>query len=195
MGNAQRGREQFDKYKGAINTVSFFYKLFPIKMRKQALEKRRNLRGKLGIGLRYAILKSISNSIGDNVALFQGVYLLNPENISIGNNVSIQPMTYIECGNESGGITIGSNVSIAHGVTIMATTHCYNDRKICIKDQGVLAEPVHIEDNVWIGAKAVVLSGVTVRQGCVIGAGAVVTKSTDLNGVYVGVPAYNIKER
>ena len=61
MGNAQRGREQFDKYKGAINTVSFFYKLFPIKMRKQALEKRRNLRGKLGIGLRYAILKSISN--------------------------------------------------------------------------------------------------------------------------------------
>jgi maltose O-acetyltransferase len=54
---------------------------------------------------------------------------------------------------------------------------------------------VVIEDDVWIGAKAVILSGVTVHSGAVIGAGAVVTKDVPENAVVAGVPARVIKTR
>lgn len=52
-----------------------------------------------------------------------------------------------------------------------------------------------IEDDVWIGAGVKVLDGVTIAQGCVIGANSVVTKSTEPYGIYVGVPARKIKSR
>ena len=195
MSTISRGRDQFAKYKGIFKIITGVYKVFPVSMRKKAFEKKRNARGKFGIGFRYAILKSITDSVGDNVAIFPGVYVFHPENLIIGDNVSIQPMCYIECGNIKGGITIGNNVSIAHGVTIMATTHTFDDPDVPIKDQDVIDEPVRIEENVWIGAKASVLSGVTIRRGCVVGAGAVVTKSTDSDGVYVGVLAKLLKSR
>lgn len=195
MSEAPRGREQFAKYKGAFGVLISLYKAFPLKMRKNALEKYRYMRGKLGIGLRYVILKSITDSIGDNVAIFPGVFILNPENIIIGNNVSIQPMTYMECGYTKGGIIIDEDVSIAHGVTIMATTHRFDNHEKKIRDQGIDNESVHIEENVWIGAKATVLSGVTIGHGSVIGAGAVINKSLEPEGVYVGVPARRVKDR
>lgn len=190
-----RGRDQFAKFKRVFGVLTSLYKVIPLRCRKNALERHRNMRGKLGIGLRYVILKSITDSIGDNVAIFPGVYIFNPENLVIGNNVSIQPMTYMECGYVKGGITIDDDVSIAHGVTIMGTTHRFNDHNEKIRDQGIDNEPIHIEKNVWIGAKVAVLSGVTIGRGSVIGAGAVVNKSLEPEGVYVGVPARRVKER
>jgi len=195
MSDAPRGRDQFARFKKMFRLLSSCYKILPLRMRINALERHRNMRGKLGIGLRYAILKSITDSIGDNVAIFPGVYIFNPENIVIGNNVSIQPMTYIECGYVKGGVTIDDDVSIAHGVTIMATTHRFDNHNEKIRDQGVDNEPVYIEENVWIGAKVAVLSGVRIGQGSVIGAGAVVNKSLEPEGVYVGVPAKRVKDR
>lgn len=195
MREIPRGRILFARYKTILEIITLFYKLLPLRMRKRALERYRNIRGKLGLGLRYAILKSITESIGENIAIFPGVFILNPENIVIGNNVSIHPMSYIECGYQCGGVTIGNDVSIAHGVTIMGTTHRFESHESKIKDQGIANKAVNIMDNVWIGAKAVILSGVTVGSGCVIGASAVVTKSTNSNGIYVGVPARCVKER
>lgn len=195
MSEVPRGRNQFAKYKGVFSVLTSLYKTLPLHMRKNALEKRRNMRGKLGMGFRYVILKSITDSIGDNVAVFPGVYIFHPENLVIGNNVSIQPMTYMECGYVKGGITIDDDVSIAHGVTIMGTTHRFDNHEITIRDQGVNNELVHIEENVWIGAKVAVLSGVTIGHGSVIGAGAVVNKSLGPEGVYVGIPAKRVKDR
>ena len=195
MSDGMRGRDRFAKYRGAIGALTKLYKLTPLGMRLRAFEKRRSTRGKIGLGLRYAILSSVAVSVGENVAIYPGVYLLHPENLKVGSNVSIQPMCYLKCGLEKGGIEIGDDVSIAHGATVMATTHTFGDKEVMIRDQEVVSEPVVIESNVWIGAKASVLSGVTVKSGCVIGAGAVVTKSTEPNGVYGGVPAKRIKER
>ena len=195
MSTAARGRDVFAKYKRLIGLLTRLYKILPVKSRRKAFEKHRFSRRKLGIGLRYAILKSFNGSVGDNVAIYTGVYLLHPENAVIGNNVSVQPMCYLECGSVKGGITIGNDVSIAHGVTVMATSHTFDDPDTPIKDQNVTCDPVRIDDNVWIGAKTSILSGVTVAGGCVVGAGAVVTKSTEPNGVYVGVPARRIKDR
>lgn len=193
---AVRGRDLFARYKFVFDALTSFYRLFPLKFRKKMFEKHRFVKGKLGLGLRYSLLKSISEHIGDNVAIFQGVYILNPENICIGNNVSVQPMSYIECGNTvKDSVIIGNDVSIGHGVTVMATTHNYADPNLKIRDQDITVEPVRINDNVWIGAKAVILSGNTVETGCVIGAGSVVTKSTEPEGVYVGIPSKRVKDR
>jgi acetyltransferase-like isoleucine patch superfamily enzyme len=77
----------------------------------------------------------------------------------------------------------------------MGTTHVYDRQDIPIRDQGVICNNVHIENNVWIGAKVTINAGITVAYGCVIGANAVITKNTERNGVYVGVPAKKIKMR
>ncbi len=192
----KRGRDTFKKIKWLLSFFVSFYRLFPVKTRKKLLERHRYTRGKLGIGLRYALLKSLAAYCGDNVSVFEGVYLLNPQNLRVGNNVSIQPMCYIECGKDPAlPLIIEDDVSIAHGATLMATTHTYSDLNLPIKDQPVETKALHIHENVWIGAKASILAGVTLASGCIIGAGAVVTKDTKENTIYGGVPARVIKER
>jgi acetyltransferase-like isoleucine patch superfamily enzyme len=191
-----RGREKFSKYKGLINTLSSFYKILPQKVRIKLLFRHRRINGKIGMAIRYALLKSIAVECGDNVAIYEDVYFFNPQNLFIGNNVSLHPMCYVECGNSKDkGLHIGNDVSIAHGVTIMSNTHPFNNENILIKDQPVITKQILIGSNVWIGAKASILAGVSINSGCVIGANAVVTKDIEENKVCAGVPAKVIKER
>lgn len=192
---AKRGRDVFAKVSIVLNILSALYKLMPLSMRKRAFERHRNTRGKLGLGIRYAILKATAYECGDNIAVYPGVYMFNIENLSIGNNVSIHPMCYIECGYEKGAVTIKDDVSVAHGTTLMSTSHIYDGLDTLIKDKGVTCESVIIENNVWIGSKVTVTAGTKIASGCVIGANAVVTKDTEENGVYVGIPAKLIKIR
>lgn len=192
---AVRGRETFAKFRTVINFVSGVYRLMPLKLRKSLFEMHRNTRGKIGLGLRYAILKATAYECGENVAVYPGAYMFNIENLSVGSNVSIHPMCYIECGNKKGAVTIKDDVSLAHGTTLMSTSHIYDGLDTPIKDKGVFCEPVCIENNVWIGSKVTVTAGTTIASGCVIGANAVVTKDTEKNGVYAGVPARKIKSR
>ena len=188
-----RGREQFSKYKKLIDFFTKIVCKFPLKIRKKLFEGARNFKGKKGIALRYIYLKTIAKSCGDNVAVFPGVYLLNAQNLSVGNNVSIQPMCYLECGNTSG-ITIGSDVSIAHGVSMIATNHGFDDPGVPIKDQPLKEEPIIIGNDVWIGAKVTVLAGKKIGERCVIAANAVITKDIEEHSLAGGVPAKIIKK-
>ena len=187
-----RGRDKFKKYKKIINIFVFFYSIFPKSVQKKMLEMHRNTKGIKGIIIRYALIKNISLSCGDNVVIGPNIYLLHPENITFGSNISIHPMSYIE---GFGGITIGNDVSIAHGTTIMSVTHLHDDLNIPIRDQGVEKQPIIIENNVWIGAKTTILGGNTIRSGVIVGANAVVTKNIEENKIVAGVPARVIKER
>ena len=92
-----------------------------------------------------------------------------------------------------GPVTIGSNVNLAQGITVTALNHNFDDPSQRIDQQGVSTNPVVIADDVWIGANAVVLPGVTVGRHCVIAAGAVVTRDVPPNSVAAGVPAKVIK--
>lgn len=187
-----RGRDKFAKFKSVISFCSKMLNIFPKKMQRTMLVKFRNVTGLKGIVLRYMLLKNLCASCGDNVSVHPGVYIFNPQNLKIGDNVSIHPMSYIEA---YGGITIRSDVSIAHNVTIMSVTHNFENKEIPINNQGITGMPVEICDNVWIGAKAVILGNVKVSRGCVIGASALVNKDTQENAVYAGVPARFIKNR
>ena len=92
-----------------------------------------------------------------------------------------------------GPVSIGSHVNLAQGITVTALNHNFSDTTMRIDEQGVATKPVVIGDDVWIGANAVVLPGVTIGRHCVVAAGAVVTKDVPDHCVVVGVPATIIK--
>jgi len=190
--NKKRGRESFQKYKGIISLVSKVIFVFPIKIRNALLVHLRNYNGKVGFVLRYAVLKTLAQSVGDNVSIHTGVFLFNVDKLCVGNNVSIHPMTYIEA---YGGVDIGDDVSIAEGTTIMSVSHVFDDLNIPIKDQGVTPKKIIIQENVWIGAKATILGGNTIRSGSIIGTNGVITHDTEENGIYVGCPARLLRRR
>lgn len=97
--------------------------------------------------------------------------------------------------NGTGGVTIGADVLIGPHVQLISYQHLFADRDRPIKAQGLAAAPIVIENDVWIGAGAIVLAGVTIGQGSVVGAGAVVTRSCPPGSVLVGVPARIVRQR
>ena len=92
-----------------------------------------------------------------------------------------------------GPVTIGSHVNLAQGITVTALNHNFENASKRIDLQGITTKQVIINDDVWIGANAVILPGVTIGRHAVVAAGAVVTTDVSENTVVGGVPAKMIK--
>lgn len=92
-----------------------------------------------------------------------------------------------------GPVCIGNHVNLAQGITVTALNHNFEDVSKRIDEQGVSTKPVVIGDDVWIGANAVILPGVTIGSHCVVAAGAVVTKDVPNHTLVGGIPAKVIK--
>ena len=92
-----------------------------------------------------------------------------------------------------GPVTIGSHVNLAQSITVTALNHNISDPTRRFDEQGVSTSPVIIGDDVWIGANAVVLPGVTIGNHAVVAAGAVVTSDVPPFTLVAGVPAKVIK--
>ena len=93
-----------------------------------------------------------------------------------------------------GPVCIGHHVNLAQGITVTALNHNFADTNRRIDEQGISTRPVVIGDDVWIGANAVILPGVTIGRHVVVAAGAVVTKDVPDSCVVAGIPAKVIKE-
>lgn len=95
-----------------------------------------------------------------------------------------------------GPISIGKNVMMGPEVIIYTSGHRFDRTDVPMMEQGS-TEPcaVSIGDDVWIGRRAMIMPGVTIGEGCVIGAGAVVTKDIPPFSVAAGVPARVVKSR
>lgn len=93
-----------------------------------------------------------------------------------------------------GPVEIGSNVNLAQGIVVTALNHNFTDCTKRIDEQGVSTAKVTIGNNVWIGANATVLPGVTIGNHCVVAAGAVVTKDVPPYSLVGGVPAKILKK-
>lgn len=131
--------------------------------------------------------------IGNHCYISSGAQLLTHGcDIVIGNNCTINPYSIIY---GQGGVKIGNGVRIAAHCTIVPANHICSDPNKFIYVQGLSKKGIVIEDDVWIGTGVKVLDGVTIKQGCVIGANAVVTHNTEEYGIYVGIPAKKIKSR
>lgn len=92
-----------------------------------------------------------------------------------------------------GPVTIGNHVNLAQGITVTALNHNFNDTSHRIDEQGVSTSPVTLCDDIWVGANAVILPGVTIGSHSVVAAGAVVTRDVPPYTLVGGVPARVIK--
>ena len=132
---------------------------------------------------RRAALMGQFASCGENVSIQLPVVINNADHLRVGARVSINAFVHIWA---LGGVTIGDDTLIASHVAITALTHDPRSELFSASSQ---TRPVVIGRNVWIGTHAVILPGVTIGDGAIIGAGAVVTRDVAPRAVVVGVPA------
>lgn len=116
-------------------------------------------------------------------------------------NVSIGSGTVLNIGlvlvdEYSGLVSIGSRVAVAQGVSMVASSNPNNSRLADIpyvQQRLIKTAPIHIDDDAWIGAHAVILPGVQVGRHAVVGAGAVVVRNVAPFTVVAGVPAREVR--
>lgn len=112
------------------------------------------------------------------------------EHLFCGKGLKVNTNVFI---NADGGVVIGNEVTLSHGVTILAAS--YNIKQWCKKKRVHENRGIRIGNHVWIGANAMILDGVTICDNVIIGAGAVVNKNImDTWSVYAGNPARKIKD-
>lgn len=149
-----------------------------------------NLR--LGRNVSIIVEKGSSLILGDNVFIGSGSYIkCYGGKLIIGDNVSINAHAFI---NACGGVVIKSDTRIGAKFVCIASNHIFSDRTILMRKQGISKKGIEIGSNNWLGANVKVLDGVKICDNSVIGAGAVVSKTIDKNGIYVGIPAKFLKE-
>ena len=125
--------------------------------------------------------------MGANSVMYRRCRLRAPWKIQIGSGSAIGGAAELD---GRGKIDIGENVNISSEVMIWTAQHDHRTPNL-----EAVVRMVIVENFVWIGPRVIVLPGVTIKEGCVIAAGAVVTKSTEPFGIYAGVPAQRIGER
>lgn len=125
--------------------------------------------------------------IGQHTSVHMGCFFAG-NNIKIGSNTVIARKCYLD--GRAGLIDIRDNVSIAPEAYIITMSHLVDSPLF-----DVVIKPVIIEDYVWIGARVMILPGVTAGKGCVLAAASVVTKSVEPYTVMAGSPAKKIGER
>lgn len=122
-------------------------------------------------------------ALGTGSRIRRHVVIRSPRSVCIGEFASVGEFVHIW---GAGRVTIGNRVLIASHVAITSQTH----RLEMTRHHENVLNPVVIEDDVWIGAHAVILPGVTIGHGAVVGAGAVVRHDVPPQSIAVGVPAH-----
>ena len=127
------------------------------------------------------------SKVDDSFRCFLPFYTECGINIKLGKNVFINSGC---CFQDHAGIEIGDGTLIGHQVVIATLNHAQDP----VSRADMFPKPVKIGKNVWIGAHATILPGVTIGDNAIIAAGAVVTKDVEKNAVAGGVPAKKIKD-
>lgn len=184
------GRHKFSKFKFVIVFLVKLNSFLPSFFNRSLLRFFRRTNGKLGLLIRYILIRNLAKECGDNVSIHPNVYLFNIDQITFGNNVSVHPMCYLE---GIGELSIGDNVSIAHNSSIMTTNHGWSDTSKPIKYNEQTNSKVIINSDVWVGCGCRILSGVIIGSRSIIAAGAVVVKNVNSNSIVGGIPARLIR--
>lgn len=138
--------------------------------------------------LRSAFAELIGKPVGARFMLIPPFSTDYGLNISVGDDVFINQHCHFM---DMGGITIGNEVMIGPKVNLISAGHPLSpaDRR-----RAVTAKPIVIGNNVWIGAAATILAGVTVGSDAVVAAGAVVSRDVPPGTLVAGVPARPVRQ-
>ncbi|KVS41215.1 sugar O-acetyltransferase [Burkholderia ubonensis] len=129
----------------------------------------------------------IGKEVDESFLLIPPFYTAGGVDISVGRNVFVnQNCTFYDLG----GLDIADDVMIGPNVSLITTGHPIEPSR---RRDFVVAKPIVIERNVWIGAGATIIGGVTVGENSVVGAGSVVTKDVPPNTLVGGNPARVIR--
>lgn len=139
---------------------------------------------------RYRYWKIRFNTLGVDSKIYGKITILNPQNVSIGDRVTMNEGVLFIAKTEP--IVVGDDVRVSAGVKIIATG--LNVETESGEGRIHFSAPVNIEDNVWLGAGAIITAGVTIGEGSVVAAGSVVGKDVPAGVLVGGVPAKMIKE-
>ena len=149
--------------------------------------------GAVGNGLRARYWAARLGEFKGGSNIFPGVHFVGCENIRVGQGLAINRNVIVDA--SQGEITIGDHVAIGPNSVLRAANHVFADPGVPVKEQGHQGGYIHIGEDCWLGASVVVLRNVTIGQGSVIGAGAVVTRDIPPYSIAVGVPAKVVGRR
>lgn len=170
--------------------------------------------GRTGKLLRRLWLKSVLGRCGARPSLGRGCRVLAPGSIELGDGfnavggcllaaqggaLKVGPRASLNLGavlDASGGeIVVGADALIGPYAVLRASNHVFARADVPIRAQGHAPGRIVLEDDVWVGAHAVVLPDVRIGRGAVVAAGAVVTKDVPPGAVVGGVPARELSRR
>jgi maltose O-acetyltransferase len=144
-----------------------------------------------GISVRRAFFRRYGD-IAQTGHIAEHVRIISPRNLRLGERAGVAPRATLDC---RGGLMIGRNSMIGIEAIILTSSHGRACSGVPMRDQPMELAPVAIGEDVWIGARAVVLPGVSIGSGAIVGAGAVVTRDVEPGSVVGGVPAREIGNR
>jgi len=133
------------------------------------------------------ILRAFGAKIGKGVNLKPGINVKYPWNIEIGDYVWIGENAWLD---SLAPIKIGSHVCVSQGAYLCTGNHDWTDPTFSL-----IVKPIIIENGAWIGARAVVLPGVTIASHAVVSAGSVLSQSAEAYTIYAGNPAVAVRTR
>jgi len=141
--------------------------------------------------IRAAACRRIFRRAGTNINVEKGASFGDGAEIEIGDNSGVGPDCRLQ-----GPVWIGNDVMMGPEVVVLTVHHRFDRLDVPMARQGHLEpEPVTIEDDVWIGARVIILPGVRIGRGAIVGAGSVVTKDVPAYAVVGGNPARVIRSR
>lgn len=144
------------------------------------------------LDLRRRYYARVLRHCGRNLVVRRDVLLRHTRNISIGDDVFINHGVDMTAWGE---IQIGDDVLIGPGAVLHSGDHEMRDPDVPVRLQGIRPGRIVVEDDVWIGAHAVILRDVRLGRGCVVAAGAVVAHDVPAYAIVGGVPARVIGTR
>jgi len=136
--------------------------------------------------LRAAYWRTHMISVGSCSKISHQVKIKFASRISIGKNSHILNKVILD---GRGGILIGDDVLVGFETLILTSTHNHRDPNVLIRLQGMFQKPIIINNDVWIGARAIILPGVAIGKGAIVGCSAVVTKDVPDYAIVGGSPA------
>lgn len=146
----------------------------------------RNLPSIEGMFVRHCLYKLVFKKIKSLSRIYPGVYFTHTYGIEAGHRFSVNSGAILD---GRGGITIGDDVMIGPHTAIYSSGHDFTQPGRPMTSLDHIIAPVVIKDDVWIGAHVCIPGGVTIGQGAIVAAGAVVTKDVEEYTIVSGVPA------